>query len=142
MSTVVHSTATAFRLALAAALEGELGMPVVAGRVDGATKQRAVCCVWPIRRVRPSDHVLEEDIVLGVRCWMRWRDPKDADRPIDPTPLEDLSERLLAALSAAQTSLGPWFLDVQNLSYDVEAQGIEATVAGRQWNPFAMCEEG
>jgi hypothetical protein len=139
---VPHTPATDFRLALMAALEPRLGMPVIAGRVDGAIKQRAVCSVWPIRRARASDHQLEEDVTLGVRCWLKWRDQKDPDRPVDPTPIEELSETLLAALSAVQTSLGPWYIDVVNVEFDAEAQGIEATVVGRQWNPFAMTEAG
>lgn len=144
MSAVVvpHVTVTAFRQAVMDVLSAQLGMPVIAGRVDGAIKARRVCCVWPIRRTRPADHVLEEDIVLGVRLWARWRDPKDPDRPVDPTPLEELSETFLLALGAVQTSLGPWQIDIQNLSFDVEAQGLEATIAGRQWNPFGMTEAG
>ena len=79
---------------------------------------------------------------MAVRYWARWRDPKDVDRPIDPAPLEALSEQLLVALSNVQTSLGPWYVDVQSVTFDVDGQGVEATVVGRQWNPFAMCEEG
>jgi len=132
----------AFRLAIAACLtEIWPNLKVADGMINGPSRQRDIACVWPIQRQRLVDHALEENVTVGIRIWKRWQDQKDPDRPIDPAPLEALSEELLRGLSKRQQSLGTWMLDVQTLRYDVEDQGIEAIVVGRQWNPFAMCEE-
>jgi hypothetical protein len=142
VSAVSHATITAFREAVIDVIRDAFpDVACVPGRIDGPSRNRDVNCVWPVSRVRVGDHALEENMQLGIRCWKRWQDQKDPDRPIDPEPLEWLSESVLAALGRAQTSLGTWMIDVQGVQFDTQNQGIEVVVLGRQWNPFGMCEE-
>lgn len=142
VSAVPHVTATGFRLAIQEALaEAFPGIKMRSGRVDGPARQQSLVCVWPMRREPESTHALEENITYGVRYWARWQDPKDPDQPVDPTPLEEASETLLKALGDVQTLLGTWQISPPVITFDVERQGIEALVVGRQYNPFGMCEE-
>jgi hypothetical protein len=124
----------AFREAVRAELQADLGVPMASGPLGGPQENVAQGCVWTVGKREVGGHVDDEEIELRVRVFQLFTDRVMPENTYDPTALEDTLEAVQTALKDKQTLLGPWFYRVVALEIDYDAQAVDATVVGYQAN--------
>jgi hypothetical protein len=131
-------TLTGFREAVQAELQVDIGIDFVPGVLVGPVEGRPLGCVWCAGKKEADDNVGDEIIEVHVRAFQAVVLPQDPTVPVDPGPLEELADQIVAALKDKQTAFGPWFTRITELELDMETQGLEITLIGRQENQFLL----
>lgn len=83
-----------------------------------------------------TNHYLQ-NITCGVRAYVQYGQQIDPDSPDDPTPLEALALSLETVLGPAQLTSGPWFFEIQSMSFDNANGFVDAVVVGTQFSDFS-----
>jgi len=124
------------REAVQDALTTGLGYAVVGGIREGRSDDRNIGYVW-VESVRTdTSHALDEIITLGVRVFLQWKAQEGTHR--DVTALESLVESIQTILKPNVSTLGPWLIQVIDVTPDYANMHVTATVEGWQQNLFAV----
>ncbi len=124
---------SAFREALRAELQADLGIEMVAGMLEGGElrPRRTLGSVW-VSAKEVGDPAMDEILEAKVRVFPAYQQQRNPEQPLDPTPLEDVAEAIQLSVGASRTTLGPWFVAWQRTEIDLEDQAVEVTFLGRQ----------
>lgn len=136
MSSSAGSTITEFRANVAKAFADGLEMKIVPGKLAGPNQTREwIGSCW-LERVREDPaRVMEQQVFIGLRCWAPFKAQKSPVVPYDPTPLEEMAEKILYTIAINQTGLGAWFQRVTSILFDPDNQGLEASIFAYAANP-------
>lgn len=138
-------TITAWQTALIELLSDEddgLGIPFLAQRRDGISRERDIGCVFPGEPAwegTNSGRSVFANFNMVVRVWRRFSGEPAQDPQPDPEEVNVLALQLGHVLQAAQTSLldGMYFF-VTKTRCDYPARGVEATLLGWSFNPAML----
>lgn len=115
------------RTLLAAALEKDLGIPIVPGLLEGhQSYDRGSLHVGRVQEV--PGRVNEQQILSALRVFKQFEPLIQSETPYDPSPLEELVDAIQASIHANETNFGPWFLRVISFTLDLPSQGVEAEI--------------
>lgn len=130
---------TIFRSNLQQMFSRELGMQMFPGLLEGPNEgtdewRGSIC--WARVQEVPA-RVAEQQSYLIMRAWAPYTHEGSLSRrrPYDPTPLEEMADRILGAIARNQTGLGKWFQRVTAIDFDNEKQGLQATILAYSANP-------
>lgn len=130
---------TEFREAIQAQLEAAIGIPFVAGTINGPVGDRNIGCVW-VASVNNMDDLIDvQTIDLRVRAFRQWKqETTPGYQPEHVEALETLAEQVQTGLAAIQASLASvWYFHVVGVELDLETMGVEASLIAYQQNPMA-----
>lgn len=140
MSNVITDWRKAVMAALDANLQGG-SFTVVAGDLDGPSRDRKLACVFAPPVIIDSANVLFSRPVLIVRAWVPMPKTPKRQVPPDPEPVEQLMVDLMACLQPLQSlNIGANGLlaNVTKVAPDYPDFGVEATLQAWTGNPAAI----
>jgi hypothetical protein len=130
----VTAVITTFRQAIATGLATALSIEFVPGKLDGPQRQRDLGCTFPDVIAEISGRVQEETLVVKARVFKQAHIQVAPERPIDPTELETVAAAIQTWAATHQTSIGPWFMRVVSIQFDIAQWGLEAVFVGTSAN--------
>lgn len=115
---------------------------VYSGFREGQHRDQSVIAVFSPGLGERAENVQVAELRLLVRAWPRVVPPTPGERPLDPSPLEELALSLESTLRGAQTSLasstGVWFTRLQRVEIDYEEWGCQAVLVAMADNPAVI----
>lgn len=132
---------TDFRNAVGTAIQDLIDIEIRPGKFDGKQINGPVGCIYP-RQQHERSNVLEQIYEVRVRVFLKWDPSPNPDSPIDPTPLEEIVERIQASLSADDQSFAQsvWFARLTEAEYNMAWNAVEMSFMAVGWNAWAVAE--
>jgi hypothetical protein len=124
-------TLSQFRQNVQDTLAAGLGVTMVPGLLDGPNQFGEWRGSVYVQRVQEDpSRVAEEQLYLIVRVFAPFSSEGviSPNNPYDPTPLEDMVDKLQQVVAANQTGLGAWYQRITAVEIDPVNQGLQATV--------------
>lgn len=129
------ATLTEIRSGVMAQVASDLAIEFVPGMLVGPIERRTLGSCFAHRVTEVAHRVLEEDVLLVVRVFLRFEQVIDPETPWDPAPAEAIMDALQASVAAHQTGNGTlWQLRMVSGEIDPPVQGLEAHLVGRTLN--------
>jgi hypothetical protein len=120
----------AFRLAVQAKLQTELGIEFVGGKLEGPMGERDIGCCWPEGASESEETIVIQNLQVRARVFKQYNRSEEPETPQDPADLE-------ALVLAMQTSLndrqllgvgGEYFARVTEVDVDVDRNMVDARI--------------
>jgi hypothetical protein len=129
------------REAIRAELEADTGVSFASGRVDleaGSVRQPRGY-VW-VEGVGKAESAVVEAVEIHARQYLQFYEPRSAETPVDPGPMEEAAEAMRDALSDTRTIVVSasevWLLTFAGVDFDYETRAVEATFVAYHESSF------
>lgn len=130
------TTISEFRQNVQKVFEEGLKVQFVPGRLEGPNQFGEWLGSCYLERVQEDPaRVDEQQIFITLRLFAPYVQQRSPNEPYDPTPLEEMAEKILATIAANQTNLGAWYQRVRSIDFDPVSQGVQAQVFAFSGNP-------
>jgi hypothetical protein len=134
------SELAAFRANVQEMFARELGFPFVPGLMEGPNQAGTGVWIGSVALMRVQEmpgRVMEQEVFLTIRAFAPFSGDAliSPSLPYDPQPLEEMADRILAAIAGNQTGLGAWFQRVTAIDLDHATQGVQAQMKAYTANP-------
>jgi hypothetical protein len=116
----------------------ELGIQVFPGLLEGPNQFGEWLGSLYLQRVQEDPaRVAEQQIFLTLRVYAPFSSESviSPTGTYDPSPLEEMADKILAAIARNQTGLGAWYQRVTAIEIDPVTQGVQASLFAYSSNP-------